>query len=978
MYLKKYSDKSLFVLSLFLMVLLCGASLRAAGEVDPNFVASAFIGSQGAISQTIVQPDGKILIAGSFQVVGKYGRRNIARLNTDGSIDLTFSSPELLNSSFSDSFVKKLVLQSDGKILVGGEFSITNLGNRGLIRLNPNGSLDADFSNSTMVSATSGIADLALTLDGKIIYSTFNAVVRLNSDGTLDRQASGNLSQFAAQSDGKIIAYSESSFRISRYNQDLTVDGSFPSIPISGTVRDIVIQADGKFLIAGGLFAVNGFTINRIARINSAGTIDASFNIGTIGANQPIEVIKLLANGKILIGGAFTTLNNTAANHLARLNSADGSLDTTFNLGNTADAIVNDLALQADGKIVTASVPMFRLNADGAIDSSFTSPIIGSAGTVSKVLVQPDNKILVGGYFTRANEKQINGLARFNADGTVDNSFNQTATLNASVLSIALQPDGKIIAVGNGFGGAVRLNSDGSLDRYINVGSVTYDVNLQPDGKIIFSTQTLIFRFNADGTIDNSFPLPSTNGGIISGTTVQPDGKILVVGNFTQISGTSRSRVARLNADGTVDASFNPLGGANAAVYEVVMQTDGKIIVGGDFTGFNFDTGKKYLARLNSDGSLDTTFAPFLDTRVRAIKLQTDGKILFGGITNLPVSNPVPGKIGRFLGDGTLDPTFYNTIAIDQVVNSIDLQADNKIILGGYFSRVNGIANLGVARLLNSARGVFDFDGDGKTDLSIFRPNQGEWWYLRSSDGGNYAAQFGTSTDKLVPADFTGDGKTDIAFFRPSSGEWFILRSEDNSFYAFPFGTTGDIPIVGNFDADNRSDVGVFRPSNSTWYIQKSAGGTDIIQFGVAGDVPVTSDYDGDGRTDIAIYRPSLGQWWINRSTAGTIAYQFGTASDKPVFGDYTGDGKADVAFWRPSTGEWFVLRSENISFYAFPFGTSTDIPAPGDYDGDGRFDATVFRPSNSTWYSQRTTAGTLIQQFGITGDKPVPAAFVP
>ena len=101
-------------------------------------------------------------------------------------------------------------------------------------------------------------------------------------------------------------------------------------------------------------------------------------------------------------------------------------------------------------------------------------------------------------------------------------------------------------------------------------------------------------------------------------------------------------------------------------------------------------------------------------------------------------------------------------------------------------------------------------------------------------------------------------------------------------------------------------------------------------------------------------------------------------SNDKPVQGDYTGDGKSDVAFFRPSSGEWFVLRSENQSYYSFPFGISTDVPAPGDYDGDGRFDATVFRPSNTTWFSNRTTAGTLIQTFGIAGDKPVPNAFVP
>ncbi|HEX8289275.1 MAG TPA: FG-GAP-like repeat-containing protein [Pyrinomonadaceae bacterium] len=286
--------------------------------------------------------------------------------------------------------------------------------------------------------------------------------------------------------------------------------------------------------------------------------------------------------------------------------------------------------------------------------------------------------------------------------------------------------------------------------------------------------------------------------------------------------------------------------------------------------------------------------------------------------------------------------------------------------------------NIALERVSAGVRSPYDFDGDSKTDLSIFRPTAGEWWYLRSSDGGNRALQFGTDSDRLVPADFTGDGKTDIAFFRPSSGQWFVLRSEDASFYAFPFGTSGDIPAPADYDGDGRADAAVFRPSNQTWYISRSSGGTTIQQFGQTGDAPVVADYDGDNKADIAIYRPASGQWWIQRSSLGTIAYQFGNNTDKPVQGDYTGDGKADVAFFRPSTNEWFVLRSENSSFYSFPFGAAGDTPSPGDYDGDGRFDAAVFRSSNNTWFAQRSSSNTLIQNFGVTGDKPVPNAFVP
>jgi subtilisin len=280
-----------------------------------------------------------------------------------------------------------------------------------------------------------------------------------------------------------------------------------------------------------------------------------------------------------------------------------------------------------------------------------------------------------------------------------------------------------------------------------------------------------------------------------------------------------------------------------------------------------------------------------------------------------------------------------------------------------------------------AGRRPFDFDNDGKTDFGIYRPSNGQWWIQRSSNNSVFAATFGNSADKIVPADYTGDGLTDIAVWRPSTGEWFILRSENGTYYSGAFGTNGDIPAPGDFDLDGKADLVLFRPSQGVWYIFNSSNlSVSTILFGQSGDVPVTADYDGDGRSDAAVFRPSTGVWWLRRSSLGVVAFQFGNAADKPAPGDYSGDGKADVAFFRPSTGEWYILRSENQTYYSGNFGANGDIPVPGDYDGDGKNDPAVFRPSNSTWYVQRSTNinSPLIQTFGIAGDKPVPSAFVP
>ena len=229
-----------------------------------------------------------------------------------------------------------------------------------------------------------------------------------------------------------------------------------------------------------------------------------------------------------------------------------------------------------------------------------------------------------------------------------------------------------------------------------------------------------------------------------------------------------------------------------------------------------------------------------------------------------------------------------------------------------------------------SGRTAFDFDGDHKADLSVFRPSVGEWYYQQSSTNITRGFGFGTRPTRSRRRTLPVTGRRILRSGGRRPGNWFVLRSEDSTYYAFPFGASGDIPAPADYDGDGRADAAVFRPSIATWFILRSSGGVSSIPFGISSDVPVPADYDGDGKADVGIYRPGPGQWWNLRSSDGSVfAATFGSSTDKPVPGDYTGDGKADVAFWRPSNGNWFILRSEDQSFYAFPFGANGDKPAP-------------------------------------------------
>ena len=260
----------------------------------------------------------------------------------------------------------------------------------------------------------------------------------------------------------------------------------------------------------------------------------------------------------------------------------------------------------------------------------------------------------------------------------------------------------------------------------------------------------------------------------------------------------------------------------------------------------------------------------------------------------------------------------------------------------------------------------FDFDGDARADISVFR--QGNWYLLQSSAGFT-AAQFGLATDLPVPADYDGDRKTDIAVYR--QGDWYILQSSNNQFRAQQFGLATDKPVPADYNGDGRSELAVYRQGD--WYtLDLTNNQSGSIHFGNETDKPVAADYDGDGKTDQAVYRD--GVWYLLRSTEGFTSVQFGIASDKPVVADYDGDGKADQAVYR--NGNWYINRSLDGQFSGTQFGLATDIPVAADYDGDGKTDLGVYRDGN--WYVLGTQSGFTATQFGLANDVPVPSAFLP
>lgn len=663
------------------------------------------------------------------------------------------------------------------------------------------------------------------------------------------------------------------------------------------------------------------------------------------------------------------------------------------------------MVIQPDGKIIgggyayisldgVGAGPAFaltRYNPNGSLDTTF-----GSAGKlttyfngneqVDAIVLQQDGKIVAGGFADLGGGNFAFALARYNTNGTLDTTFDGDGKFVRDitngldhVLGLAIRPDGKIIATG-----------------HANAGTATDFATL---------------RLNVDGSIDTSFGtagLVLTDfGGVDGGAEIAlfADGKFVVAGSaFESDGGGGDFALVGYNADGSLDLSFGTggkvrtdFGGAVDNAADMAIAPDGKLVVAG-YSGpagaYDFA-----VARYNRNGSLDTTFDG--DGKVRidvtgsgridganAVAVQRNGKIVVAGRAQLGSNSPFDLATARLNVGGGLDSSFGSggkvfTDFAELLPNSFNatndefsdlvIQPDGKIVTAGDIEDMTRFEyDMALARLIGdpvtsqSRRTVADFNGDGRTDVSIFRPSDRSWHVLDSA-GSYTVTQFGLSTDKLAPADYDGDGKTDIAVFR--DGIWYWLNSSNGAFKAMQFGIAGDIPLPGDFDGDGRAELAVYR--GGTWYTRNlTSDQSRADRFGLASDRPVPADFDGDGKTDYAVYRD--GVWYTQRSSdGGFAAMQFGIASDQPVVGDYDGDAKADLAVYR--SGTWYVLGT-SAGFSAVPFGLATDIPTAGDYDGDGKTDLAVFR--NGIWYEMRSQQNFWATQFGTANDRPVPAAY--
>ena len=441
-----------------------------------------------------------------------------------------------------------------------------------------NVSVNYQVLNSTAINGQDYLSPLSGTLNFPpgVFSTTFEIVLLDNAVPDGDRTVDLRLNNFVNATNGSPVVARLNIIDDESSNVPAgSLDTSFNSLAgANNAVYALALQPDGKIIMGGDFRTVNNVTRNRLARLNSGGLLDATFNAGE-GPNRPVRAMALQPDGRMIIGGFFDRVHGTNRNRIARLLS-DGSVDVFFNPGSGADNPVYGVALTPDGRVVIggsftvvdgqprAGVAM--LNTNGTLNTVF-NPVVGANGTVYAVAIQSDGKVIIGGDFTQVNNLVRPRIARLNVNGTLDASFNPALGPNDVVRAITLQPDGRIL-IGGSFTSVNGTN------------------------------RNFIARLNLNGNLDASFLTSQSGGnGPVLAMALQTDGSIIVAGDFTTFNDVTRNRITRLEANGKTDPTINFGEGANSFIAALQIQPDRKIIIGGGFTHVQ-GKARNYLARL--------------------------------------------------------------------------------------------------------------------------------------------------------------------------------------------------------------------------------------------------------------------------------------------------------------------------------------------------------------------------------------------
>ncbi len=635
-------------------------------------------------------------VGGAFITYKQPVYTRVLRTNLSGSVNTTFN----MGNTGANNNVLCMVTQSDGKIIMGGLFT-TYSGSSSpyIVRVNTDGTRDTTFNVGTGFNST--VFDLKLQSDGKVIAtgafttysgSTRNRIVRLNTDGTYDTayNIGTGLNQngfaVAIQSDDKAVVVGNSMTTYSgsaigtgslRINTNGTLDTTFNTgTGLTATTRvgyAVDIQSDGKIVIGHGATQYNGSTVTRLMRLNTNGTVDSSFNPGTI--NNAVYAVKIQPDQKVLVAGAFSSVSGSTQAGIARILS-NGNRDASYNVG--------------------AGINSATVNAVNGLS-------LDSAGNV-----------YIGNFFTTYSGSTVNRFVKTNASGTIDLSFN-TGSIGFNNQST------------RGFNAGVWVTLVSGSSLYLGGSFTTYDAPMY----------NRIIKLDNTGSIDTTFNMGDGFGNNIYCMTTQSDAKLIVGGDFTTYSGSNVSRLARLNTSGTLDTSFNVGTGPNGSVYDLKIQSDGKIIAVGNFTTYS-GSSSSGIVRINTNGTRDTTFnigTGFSGTP-NSIAIQSDGKLIaVGTMTNY--SGSAITRIARINTNGTRDLTYNAGTGLSNSAYSIAIQSDDKTIVGGDFVTYSG----------SSVNRLVKINTDGTRDLS-FSPGT-------TQNGGIYTLKLLSNNSLLVAGLFT-------------------------------------------------------------------------------------------------------------------------------------------------------------------------------------------------------------------------------